>query len=135
MENIVQDIYKVYNNIMKVNLIDWFLVFNATFSNISATSWQPVLVVEEAGVPGESPTNGKQLVNCITGDCESSAPFFVIYKLIWKCTHVSVFLLHFQVYFCGVLNFLDVYKNINKYIYIHHWIFCFSIELCRMCII
>jgi hypothetical protein len=31
-----------------------FLVFNATFSNISALSWQPVLVVEEAGVPGEN---------------------------------------------------------------------------------
>ena len=31
----------------------WFLVFNATFSNISAISWQPVLVVEEAfGVGG-----------------------------------------------------------------------------------
>jgi hypothetical protein len=33
--------------------LDWFLVFNATFSNISAISWQPILVVEEAGVPGE----------------------------------------------------------------------------------
>jgi hypothetical protein len=32
----------------------WFLVFNATFSNISAISWRPVLVVEEAGVPGEN---------------------------------------------------------------------------------
>ena len=31
----------------------WFLVLNATFSNISAISWQPVLVAEEAGVPGE----------------------------------------------------------------------------------
>ena len=28
--------------------------FNATFNNISAISWQPVLVVEEAGVPGEN---------------------------------------------------------------------------------
>jgi len=27
-------------------------VFNATFSNISAISWRPVFVVEEAGVPG-----------------------------------------------------------------------------------
>jgi hypothetical protein len=27
-----------------------FLVFNATFSNILAISWRPVLVVEEAGV-------------------------------------------------------------------------------------
>jgi hypothetical protein len=32
----------------------WFLVFNATFSNISAISWRPVLVVEEAGVSGEN---------------------------------------------------------------------------------
>ena len=38
-----------------VDLI-WFIVFNTTFSNISAISWQPVLVVEEeeAGVPGEN---------------------------------------------------------------------------------
>ena len=31
-----------------------FIVFNATFSNILAISWRPVLVVEEAGVPGEN---------------------------------------------------------------------------------
>jgi hypothetical protein len=30
------------------------MVFNATFSNISAISWRPILVVEEAGVPGEN---------------------------------------------------------------------------------
>jgi len=29
-------------------------VFNATFINILAISWRPVLVVEEAGVPGEN---------------------------------------------------------------------------------
>ena len=28
--------------------------FHATFNNISAISWRPVLVVEEAGVPGEN---------------------------------------------------------------------------------
>jgi hypothetical protein len=28
-------------------------LLNATFSNISAISWRPVLVMEEAGVPGE----------------------------------------------------------------------------------
>ena len=32
----------------------YIFVFNATFSNISAISWRPVLVVEEAGVPGEN---------------------------------------------------------------------------------
>jgi hypothetical protein len=31
-----------------------FLVFSATFSTISAISWRPVLVVEEARVPGEN---------------------------------------------------------------------------------
>jgi len=31
-----------------------FLVFNATFSNISDISWRPVLVVEEAEVPEEN---------------------------------------------------------------------------------
>ena len=31
-----------------------FLVFNATFGNISAISWRPVLLVEEARVPGEN---------------------------------------------------------------------------------
>ena len=35
-------------------LIDLFIVLNATFSNISAIPWRPVLVVEEAGVPGEN---------------------------------------------------------------------------------
>ena len=33
-----------------------FFVFSATFSNISAISWRPVLVVEEAGVTREPPT-------------------------------------------------------------------------------
>jgi hypothetical protein len=32
-------------------LIDWFSVFNATFSNISAISWTPVLVI---GLPNNS---------------------------------------------------------------------------------
>jgi hypothetical protein len=32
----------------------FFEVFNATFSNISAISWRQVLVMEEAGVPGEN---------------------------------------------------------------------------------
>jgi hypothetical protein len=30
------------------------MVFNATFNNISAISWRSVLLVEEAGVPGEN---------------------------------------------------------------------------------
>jgi hypothetical protein len=52
------------------------------------------MVLEEAGVPGEPSTIGKQVVNCITCSCESNAPFlFVIYKAgrkptpywLWAC--------------------------------------------------
>jgi hypothetical protein len=35
-------------------MIDRFLLFNTTFSHISVISWRPVLVVEEAEVPGEN---------------------------------------------------------------------------------
>ena len=31
-----------------------FMVFNATFNNISVISWRSVLLVEETGVPGET---------------------------------------------------------------------------------
>jgi hypothetical protein len=34
--------------------VNCFLVLNATFSNISAISWRPALIVEEARVPGEN---------------------------------------------------------------------------------
>jgi len=34
-------------------------MINATFSNISAISWRPVLVVKEAGVPGENHHHGQ----------------------------------------------------------------------------
>ena len=34
--------------------VGWFIVFNATFNNISVISWQSVLLVEETGGPGEN---------------------------------------------------------------------------------
>jgi hypothetical protein len=39
---------------IKYIFIYLFIVFNATFSNISAILWRPILVVEEAGVSGEN---------------------------------------------------------------------------------
>ena len=66
-----------------IKMIAHFSLYEiTTFNNISAISWRPVLMVEEYGVPTrrEPPTMGKQLVNFITCGCESSAPFFVIYK-------------------------------------------------------
>jgi hypothetical protein len=44
------------------------MVFNTTFNNISAISWQPVLAVEEAGVPEENqrPKITSELFNVYT---------------------------------------------------------------------
>jgi len=43
------------------------MVFNATFNNISVTSWWSVLLVEETGVLREKPlTCCKSLANFIT---------------------------------------------------------------------
>jgi len=60
----------------QIDLI-WFSVFSATFSNIMATSFSGERCQSTRREP---PTMGKQLVNFITCGCESSAPFFVIYK-------------------------------------------------------
>jgi hypothetical protein len=57
---------------MNLNLNLNFGVYNATFSNISAISWRSVLVVEEAGVPGE---NIKLCVDLF-------AFFFLFFKVI-----------------------------------------------------
>jgi hypothetical protein len=43
----------LFHSVIINRLID-FWCFNATFSNISAISWRPVLVMEEAGVLGEN---------------------------------------------------------------------------------
>jgi len=40
--------YRVYGWLVK-----WFMVFNATFNNISVISSMSVLFVEETGVPGD----------------------------------------------------------------------------------
>ena len=49
---------KFINSYVSKHLLTWlifdFWCFNATFSNISAISWRPVLVVGEAGVLGEN---------------------------------------------------------------------------------
>jgi len=37
-----------------ITVLVWFMVFNATFNNISVISWRSVLLVEETGVPGEN---------------------------------------------------------------------------------
>jgi hypothetical protein len=62
------------------------IFFSGVLTPLSAITWRPVLVVEEAEVSGEPQTMGKQLVNFITCSCESSVPFFVIYKAVHEPT-------------------------------------------------
>jgi len=66
----------ICNTHICIRLIDWFLVFNATFSNISAI-WLATSFSDgrSRSTRREPPTMGKQLVNFITCGCESSAPF------------------------------------------------------------
>jgi hypothetical protein len=40
-----------------------FMVFNATFNNISVILWWSVLLVEETGVPGKKPTDLPQVAD------------------------------------------------------------------------
>jgi hypothetical protein len=37
-----------------IRWLDWFMVLNATFNNISAILWRSVLLVEETRVPGKN---------------------------------------------------------------------------------
>jgi len=69
-------IYAPDNAIIKV----WFLVFNATFSNISAISWRPVLVVEEAEYPESTTDHGQVTGKLYHLRLRVECTLFVIYK-------------------------------------------------------
>jgi hypothetical protein len=57
-DNLVNKLITIFQNMVR-DLV-WFMVFNATFNNISAISWRSVLLVEEIGVPS---TCRKSLTN------------------------------------------------------------------------
>jgi hypothetical protein len=75
----------------------WFLVFNATFSSISAISWRPVLVVEEDGVPGENhrPWAVFFCVQWFNGRDTSSCQFYwywcIVYHHFLDCIFIIIF--------------------------------------------
>jgi hypothetical protein len=56
------------------------IVFNATFSNISAISWRPVLVVEEAGVLERTTDHGQATGKLYHLRLQVECTLFVIYK-------------------------------------------------------
>jgi hypothetical protein len=55
IEQLVNTFAKWYrkSTIKLFTCLVWFMVFNATFNNISVISWRSVLSMEETGVPGE----------------------------------------------------------------------------------
>ena len=61
-----------------------FMVFNATFNNISVISWRSVLLVEETRVPGESHRPVGSHWQTLSHNVVSSTP-----QLRWIRTHVS----------------------------------------------
>ena len=69
-------VVKFSSSLVWFDLIFWWH-FQQYFSYIMATSF---IGGRSQSTQREPPTMGKQLVNFITCGCESSAPFFVIYK-------------------------------------------------------
>jgi hypothetical protein len=61
-------------------LNDLFIVFNATFSNISAISWRLVLVVEEAEFPERITDHGQATGKLYHLWMQVECTLFVIYK-------------------------------------------------------
>jgi hypothetical protein len=57
-QNLIGARLKLFDRVCRSNRILvnglWYMVFNATFKNISVISWWSVLLVEETGVPGEN---------------------------------------------------------------------------------
>jgi len=58
---------------MKMLLV-WFMVFNATFNNISVISWWSVLLVEETEVPGENHWHDANVWQTLSHNVVSSTP-------------------------------------------------------------
>jgi hypothetical protein len=52
----------------------WFMVFNATFNNISVISWGSVLLVEETRVPGENHRPAASHCQTLSHNVVSSTP-------------------------------------------------------------
>jgi hypothetical protein len=67
-------------NDKQIKRIDKLLVLNATYSNISAISWRPVLVMEEAGVSGENHRPWASNWLTLSLATASRLHLFVIYK-------------------------------------------------------
>jgi hypothetical protein len=103
-------------------LLDLFLVLNATFSNISAISWRPVLVVEEAGVSGVNhrpwASNYWILEHC------GIYSFFILLSVLKEVKQIHQFvpLVHFNYHY--FLNLIVVYTHLFFFFFGNKTIYC-----------
>jgi hypothetical protein len=123
---------------VRVRIWIWILVFIVTFSNISAISWRPVLVVEEAGVPGVIYT----CMHIFMFVCNSVSVLFIICIILFPycITYVSqdvricfVFCFFFKILlgYCGfpTTNIYNV-KFYRRFYYVSNLVY---IELSVIC--
>jgi hypothetical protein len=66
------------------------IVFNAIFSNISAISWRPAIVVEEAEYPERTTDHGQATGKRYHMQLRVECTLFVIYKAWWKPTRFTM---------------------------------------------
>jgi hypothetical protein len=73
-----------------------FMVFNATFNNISALSWRSVLLMKETGIPGENQrpvASHGQTLNIWVDSCYCYLYICLIslnhFKTVWGVTFVN----------------------------------------------
>jgi hypothetical protein len=60
----------------------WFMVFNATFNNISDISWGSVLLVKETGIPGENHQPVESHWQTLSHNVVSSTPCHELITLV-----------------------------------------------------
>jgi hypothetical protein len=59
MSQVRGNIIEMMGDCIALHALVCFMVFNATFNNISVISWRSFLLVEETGVPEENHRHGE----------------------------------------------------------------------------
>ena len=78
-------------------LVGLFMVFNATFNNISAISWRSVLLMRVTGVPGENHRPVASHWQTLSHNVVSSTPrisgvrtnYYAQFSNSWKCGNIK----------------------------------------------
>ena len=101
----------------------WFIVFNATFSNISAISWRSIVEVEETGVPERTTDQGQSTGKLYQLRLRVECTLFVIYKagklkcsatmhIVWRQWSCMVFVLLFGLHISLINGNIDYCESI-----------------------